>query len=471
MSRLNLNLSLIALFVTGVGAGAANAQLPDFTGLVEETAPAVVNIETVKYGTRPDTEQSQRQMPNQEEIPELFRRFFGPFEDGRRGRPDRRTGGSGFIISDEGHIVTNHHVVDGADEVAVTLADRREFTAEVIGSDDASDIALLKIDADEDLPVLEFGDSDKLKRGQWVYAIGSPFTLEQTVTAGIVSGKGRSNAAQQYVPFIQSDVAINRGNSGGPLLNMDGKVVGINSWILSSSGGYIGLSFSIPSDVARNTIRQLREKGYVARGLLGVGIEEVSREKAEAVGLDRPHGALVNRVEPDSAAENAGIEVGDVIVEFEGESIETYGELPPLVGSTPPGTEVEVVVHRWGDRKTLDVVLDELPQDEQASTGGQRSGEPANALGLVVEGLSPEMRQNLEGVDGGVVVTEIESDAAYRAGLRRGDVILKVNNRPIADVGDFNEIVEAMDASRSVALLVYRDGTTSFIAYRPENVE
>jgi len=467
MSRLQLNLSLIALWVAG--AGAASAQLPDFTGLVEQTAPAVVNIETVKYGTRLDPEQSQ--MPNQEEIPELFRRFFGPFEDGRRGRPDRRTGGSGFIISDQGHIVTNHHVVDGADEVAVTLADRREFVAEVIGSDEASDIALLKIDADDKLPVLEFGDSDELKRGQWVYAIGSPFTFEQTVTAGIVSGKGRSNAAQQYVPFIQSDVAINRGNSGGPLLNMDGEVVGINSWILSSSGGYIGLSFAIPSSVASNTIRQLRETGYVARGLLGVGIEEVSREKAEAVGLKRPRGALVNRVEPDSAADEGGIEVGDVIVEFEGEPIETYSELPPLVGSTPPGTEVEVVVHRWGERKTLEVVLDELPQDQQASTGGESAGEPVNALGLVVEGLTPEMRQNLEGVDGGVVVTQIESDAAYRAGLRRGDVILKINNRPITDVTDFNEIVEEMDSSRSVALLVYRDGTTSFIAYRPENAE
>ena len=462
MSRLKLNLSLIALTVAIVGT--ASAQLPDFTGMVEKTAPAVVNIETVKYGTRPDNEE-QSQMPDREDIPELFRRFFGP--DGRRGRPDRRTGGSGFIISEEGHIVSNHHVVDGADEVTVTLADRREFTAKVLGSDEGSDIALLKIDTDDDLPVLEFGDSAQLKRGQWVYAIGSPFTLEQTVTAGIVSGKGRSNAAQQYVPFIQSDVAINRGNSGGPLLNMDGEVVGVNSWILSSSGGYIGLSFSIPSDVARNTIQQLRELGSVGRWLLCVGIEEVWGEQADAVGLYKTHGALDNRVVPDSAADQAGIEVGDVIVEFEGERIGTFSELPPLVGATPPGTKVEVVVHRWGERETLEVVLDELPQDQQASSDDGGGGEPANALGLIVEGLTPEMSRNLEGFDGGVVVTRIESDAAYREGLRRGDIILKINNHSIADMAEFNRVVDEIDPSRSVALLVYRDGNTSFIAYRP----
>ncbi len=476
-SRLLMFAAVVAAVAMGAATEHAQAQnLPDFTGLIDEVAPAVVNIETLTFGTRPRSnqrgeDQQQQQQPGPDDLPDFFRRFFDPRGEGfQRGQPDRRSGGSGFLISQDGYIVTNHHVIDGADEIVVRLEDRQEFQAELIGSDEGSDIALLKIETDASLPALPFGDSEKLRRGEWVIAIGSPFSFEQTVTAGIVSGKGRSNGAQQYVPFIQSDVAINRGNSGGPLLNMQGEVVGINSWILSSSGGYIGLSFSIPSDVAQNTIDQLRDKGYVSRGLLGVGIEEVSREEAEAVGLDRPRGALVNRIEADGAADKAGIEVGDVIVEFDGRPITVFSDLPPLVGATTPGSKVKVRLFRWGDEKTVTATITELTQDALAglnsNSGGQSS---SNQLGLEVDSIDDDLRARLGNPDGGVVITDVESDAAYRAGVQRGDVILMINNQSVDDMGDFRDIVEDLEPGKSVVLLVFRDGNTTFRAYTPES--
>lgn len=453
-------------------------QLPNFTDLVDRVAPTVVNIETLTKGVRPESAgESQQQQPNQEDIPDFFRRFFDPRGEGfgqRRGQPDRRSGGSGFIITDDGYIVTNHHVVDGADEITVRLEDRREFDAELVGSDEASDIAVLKISVNENLPALSFGDSDSLRRGEWVIAIGSPFSFEQTVTAGIVSGKGRQsgNNSQQYVPFIQSDVAINRGNSGGPLINMQGQVVGVNSWILSSSGGYIGLSFSIPSEIAQNSISQLREKGYVSRGLLGVGIEEVTRETADAFGLDRPRGALINRIEEDGAADDAGIEVGDIILEFDGKSITLFSDLPPIVGATEPGKKVRVKLFRRGDEKTVTATVTELPQDALAglNSGGERE-ERSNALGLAVDSIDDELRDRLNSPDGGVIITQVESDTAYRAGLRRGDVILRINNEEVGDIGDFREIVQDLDTGRPVALLIFRDGISTFRSYTPETTE
>ncbi|NND45032.1 MAG: DegQ family serine endoprotease [Xanthomonadales bacterium] len=441
--------------------------LPDFTHLVESAGPAVVNIRVTQFGNRVRRGDDAQAQPNEEDIPEFFRRFFDVPQDPRFGQPDRSGAGSGFIYDEDGYIITNHHVVEEADQIIVRLADRREYEAELVGSDAASDIALLKIDA-EGLPALEFGSSEELRPGEWVAAIGSPFNFEQSVTAGIVSAKGRSNASQQYVPFIQTDVAINRGNSGGPLLNMAGQVVGINSWILSSSGGYIGLSFSIPIEVAASTVQQLRETGRVERGLLGVVVGAVTRELAEAMNLDRPVGALVNDVTPGGSADEAGIEPGDIILAFDGQPVETWNDLPPLVGANPPGTEATVRVSRNGEEREFAVVLDALPSDDEGAlaAAGDRSNR-SNALGLAVESIDPAQRSQLDDVEGGVIVTDVESDAAWRAGVRPGDVILMINNREITDMDAFDQVAADLPGNRSVALRIWRNGTSTFIAYRP----
>lgn len=446
---------------------AALAAPADFVDIVEASVPAVVNIETTRFGERPEPEVQRGQLP--EDVPEMFRRFFEPFGEGMpRGRPDQRGGGSGFIVREDGLILTNHHVIEDADEIIVRLADRREFVAELVGSDAETDIAVLRIEA-EALPTLAYGESSALRVGEWVIAIGSPFQFEQSVTAGIVSAKGRTQSQQQYVPFIQSDVAINRGNSGGPLIDMRGRVVGINSWILSSSGGNIGLSFSIPIETAVSTVEQLLAYGKVSRGYLGVGIQSVDRQRADALGLDRPVGALVNRVEEGGAAERAGIEVGDVILEVDGRPIEIFSDLPPIVGSIRPGQEVRLKVSRWGKEKILKVTLTE--RDEAVTTTddqGASDRSPSNALGLSVEPVDDELRRRARDIEGGVVISDIESDNAYRAGIRRGDLILMINNQQIKDLGDFNDIVAGIEPGRSVALLIWRGGTTQFVAYTPE---
>ncbi len=445
----------------------------DFTDLVEESIPAVVNIETVRFGSRPQPRgESSQDAPG--DIPDLFRRFFdAPFGEGRpRGQPDRRSGGSGFIVESDGLIVTNHHVVEDADEIIVRLADRREFEAELLGSDAETDIAVLRIEAGG-LPTLRLGDSKTLRQGEWVIAIGSPFSFEQSVTAGIVSGTGRTqrSAQQQYVPFIQTDVAINRGNSGGPLIRTDGTVVGVNSWILSSHGGNIGLSFAIPVEVARNSVEQLLEFGRVSRGYLGVGIEMITRQKADALNLDRPAGALVNRVEPGSPAEAAGIEVGDVIVRFNDMTVDVFSDLPPLVGMVRPGTEVAVEISRWGERIVMQVEVAQR-EEQMVDTDDEREpdAEPSNALGLAVESIDSETRRRLADPQGGVLITNVESDNAYRAGVRRNQVILMINNQPVGGMDDFRRIVEGLPADRTVALLLHRsDGSTTFVAYTPES--
>jgi len=459
---------ILALLVSLGAAGSGFARvsgLPDFTDLVEEAVPAVVNIRVTQFGDRvtPETENPH----DLEQMPEFFRRFFDAPGSPGYGTPDRQGAGSGFIIESDGYIMTNHHVVENADEIIVRLADRREFEAELIGSDPLSDTALLKIEAD-DLPTLKLGDSESLRPGEWVVAIGSPFNFEQSVTAGIVSAKGRSTNQQQYVPFIQTDVAINRGNSGGPLLNMDGEVVGINSWILSSGGGYMGLSFSIPIETANAAVEQLREHGKVERGLLGVQVGAVSREMAEALSLDRPVGALVNDVTEGSAAEKAGIQPGDVILAFNGVTVEAWSDLPPLVGSNPPGTSATVLLSRNGKEQKVEVTLDALDAGEQGNLpGSEAESRQSNALGLKVEPISEEMRRGLGDPDGGVVVVSVESDAAYRAGIRRGDVILMINSRRIDGMDSFDEAVKDVPEGKAVALRVMRDGVTRFIAYTP----
>lgn len=469
IQRTTLQFAVLLMLFTSLPLAARVSGLPDFTELVEKAGPAVVNIRVTQFGNRnPSRGEGEAQPEEHPEIPEFFRRYFNVPGDPRGAQPDRTGAGSGFIYSDDGYVMTNHHVIDGADEIIIRLADRREFEAELVGSDESSDIAVLKIDAEKPLPFLQLGESESVKAGQWVAAIGSPFNFEQSVTAGIVSAKGRTNQAQQYVPFIQTDVAINRGNSGGPLLNMDGEVVGINSWILSSSGGYIGLSFSIPVEVAISTAKQLRETGKVERGLLGVIVGEVSREMAEALDLDRPVGALVNDTTPEGSADRAGIEPGDVILEFNGSEVETWNDLPPLVGANPPGTEATVLVSREGKEKTFKVTLDALGGDNEETLADSSDGSQIeNALGLVVENIGSDRRRELGDPEGGVLIADIESDEAWRAGLRPGDVILMINNRAVEDMDDFEELVENVEPGRAVALRVWRNGVANFIAYTP----
>jgi serine protease Do len=474
--KVTLNFAVLLMLFLTLPVVANVSGLPDFTGLVEKAGPAVVNIRVTKFGTRAprasDQDDGMRGDPgdNHPEIPEFFRRYFNVPNEPQYGEPDRMGTGSGFIYEADGYILTNHHVVADADEIIVRMADRREFEAELIGSDESSDIAVLKIKADGDLPYLHIGDSETVKAGQWVAAIGSPFNFEQSVTAGIISAKGRTNRAQQYVPFIQTDVAINRGNSGGPLLNMDGEVIGINSWILSSSGGYIGLSFSIPIEVAVSTAKQLRETGKVERGLLGVIVGAVTREMAEALGLDRPVGALVNDVTADGSADRAGIKPGDVILAFNDAPVETWNDLPPLVGANPPGTKASVLVSREGKEKIFDVTLDALDSDSEAAVAENESRhQAANVLGLVVESINSDRRRELGDPEGGVVITEIDSDDAWRAGLRPGDVILMINNQEVKDMDDFEELLNNIEPNRAVALRVWRNGTASFIAYTPRD--
>jgi serine protease Do len=472
--KIPLHFAALLFLLISMPAVAKVTGLPDFTELVEKTGPAVVNIRVTQFGTRNPRSSAQtdgqggEQGQDHPEVPEFFRRYFNVPEGPGSNQPDRMGAGSGFIYSEDGYVLTNHHVVEDADEIIVKMADKREFIAELIGSDAASDIAVLKIKADKALPYLKLGESESVRPGQWVAAIGSPFNFEQTVTAGIVSAKGRSNRAQQYVPFIQTDVAINRGNSGGPLLNMDGEVIGINSWILSSSGGYIGLSFSIPIEVAASTAKQLRETGKVERGLLGVVVGVVTREMAEVLGLDRPIGALVNDISPGGSADRAGILPGDVILSFNDDRLETWSDLPPLVGANPPGTQATVTIRRENKEKVFDVTLDALDSvNDESVAESDDDVSSSNALGLAVESINAERRRELGDPEGGIVITDVESDDAWRAGLRPNDVILMVNNREVENMEDFDTLVSKVETGKAVALRVWRNGASSFIAYTP----
>ncbi|HET7843591.1 MAG TPA: DegQ family serine endoprotease [Xanthomonadales bacterium] len=450
-------------------AGAHAQSLPDFTGLVERNSPAVVNITASSSGTASnDDEAGSQGFGDDEEVPEIFKRLFPQPPEGHPAIP-RVAGGSGFIISADGYVLTNHHVVSGADEVNVRLKDRREFIAKVIGSDPQSDIALLKIDA-TGLPAATLGKSSGLKPGQWVVAIGSPFGLEYSVTAGIVSATGRSLANdQRYVPFIQTDVAINRGNSGGPLINLDGEVVGINSQIFSNTGGSIGLSFAIPIEVARSVAEQLKSTGRVSRGQLGVQIQEVTRDIAQALDLPRIGGALVAIVNPGSPAEKAGIKVQDVIVAYNGVAIDHSSDLPPLVGNTSPGSKATVTVLRDGRELTLPVTPNELVGEQrlQASAPTPKAGAGASALGLDVRELTADERSQIELPKGGVVVEDVTSAEARRAGIQAGDVILKVGRRDVGSVAQFREAAKGAPAGQPIVLLVRRGDATTFLSIRP----
>ncbi len=442
---------------------ASAAELPDFTTLVEKNAPAIVNVRastTPKSDPRTQTPDSQQQ----QEIPEIFRRFFGPIPRGQQPDGERQSAGSGFIISSDGYILTNNHVVDGADQVTVRLSDRRELDAKVVGTDEQTDIALLKIDA-KNLPVVTIGDSTLLKPGQWVVAVGSPFGMDHTVTHGIVSAVGRGyDRSQQYVPFIQTDVPINPGNSGGPLFNLDGQVVGINSQIFSNTGGYMGVSFAIPISVAMNTMKQLKENGHVSRGMIGVQIQNVDRDSAKALGLPRSGGALVNNVSAGSASEKAGVKVGDVILAFDGSEVVSSSDLPPLVGLTPPGTKSKLTVFRSGKTLDIPITVGELPQDAAAIASAQPKAHSSNKLGIVVDDLSGDQRKQAGLKNEGVVISRVDGSAARRAALQPGDVVLMVGRQSIASADAFNTAVKQLKGGDSVMLLIRRNDVSSFVA-------
>ncbi|MDK9704954.1 MAG: DegQ family serine endoprotease [Sulfuritalea sp.] len=469
-----LFLSLVVVFSSLLSLQAQAADLPDFTELVEKQGATVVNISTTQIikgrrGINPF------QFDGDEAMQDFLRRFFPGQIPGHPGVPQEfknRSLGSGFIISADGHILTNAHVVDGADEVMVKLTDKREFKAKVLGADKRTDVALIKIDA-SNLPVAKLGDSARLKVGEWVVAIGSPFGFENTVTAGIVSAKGRSLAHENFVPFIQTDVAINPGNSGGPLFNMKGEVVGINSQIYSRSGGSMGVSFSIPIDLAMDVQTQLRAKGKVSRGRLGIGIQEVSKDLAESFGLGKPQGALVASVEKGTAADKAGIEVGDIILKFDGKNVGESADLPRMVAATRPGSKVVVQIWRKGAGRDLSVTVGEIPDDEagtrMAGRGG-KSAEPAaaNRLGLVLAVPTAEQKRTL-GIQHGLIVEEVRNGGT-RTELRTGDIILamivKGSQTDIKSLPQFNDLLKGIDKTVTITLLVRRGDSQTFVTIK-----
>lgn len=459
------------------------AGLPDFTRLVEQVGPAVVSVEA-QIGSRNSARGGQ--MPGEDEIPEIFRRMFPGFPGmpggpggpgGPQGGPRGVSMGTGFIISADGYVLTNHHVVDGAEEVTIRLSDRRQLSAKVVGSDQQSDVALLKV-ASTGLPALRIGDSDALKPGQWVVAIGSPFGLDHSVTAGIVSAVGRANpyADQRYVPFIQTDVAINRGNSGGPLLDTRGQVVGINSQIFSNSGGYMGVSFAIPIDTAMSAVDQLKRTGRVERGMVGVNLQEVTQDAARAFNLPDTRGALVAGVQPGGPGEKAGIQRGDVIRSVDGRAINVSSELPPIVGAMAPGSKVRLGVMRDGREREVTVTL--APLDESAASGQPRFEEPrgtprgaagaSNPLGIVGQDLDADDRRQL-GLrsDEGVGVARVQGLAAREADVRPGDVILAVGRTNVASVAALDRELAKARPGETVMLLVRRGAGTQYVAVTP----
>ncbi len=469
MKRMIRPLSVWMLLAVSLLAwqSASAQELPDFTVLVEEAAPGVVNISTTR------TVQS-REAPFQgfggQELPEIFRHFFGdrfPAPPGGQapGRPEERQSlGSGFIISDEGYILTNAHVVDGADEILVRLNDRRELQAELVGSDERTDVALLKVDA-EDLPPLKLGDSDTLRVGEWVAAIGSPFGFDYSVTAGIISAIDRTLPRDAYVPFIQTDVAINPGNSGGPLFNLDGEVIGINSQIFTRSGGFMGLSFAIPINVAMDVADQLRDDGQVRRGWLGVMIQPVSRDLAESFGMESPSGALIADLDPEGPAARDGLQAGDVILEVDGSRVHDSSTLPRLIGRTAPGSDVALELMRDGERRQLTITVGDWPDAERATASRPQESRQAR-LGISVGELERAEREQI-GIEGGVRVREVDpSGAAAAAGIRPGDILVSIDHQAVNDSDQLVEMVGELPSDRAVPVRLFRDGRSMFVALR-----
>lgn len=458
-----------ASFLAPVPAQAQARALPDFTDLVEQTGPSVVNIRTSERAKTP----GRGGAPVDPGLEEFFKRFGIPMPNNRAPRggnndddtPQRRGVGSGFILSADGYVMTNAHVVDGADELVVTLTDKRELKARVVGADARTDVAVVKIEA-TGLPAVKIGDVSRLRVGEWVMAIGSPFGLENTVTAGIVSAKQRDTG--DFLPFIQTDVAINPGNSGGPLLNMRGEVVGINSQIYSPSGGYAGISFAIPIDEAMRVADQLRANGRVIRGRIGVRIAPVTKEVAESIGLGKPVGALVQGVERGTPAEKAGLEAGDIIVKVDGKAVEKSGDLPRTIGAAKPGSRVTLQIFRRGAYKDVAVQVAEVESDKP--TASKPADAPASSpakqvLGMSVTDLTDAQKAELR-VKGGVRVESVEG-AAAKAGLREGDVITLLDNAEVSDVKQFSALVAKLDKAKPVTVLVRRGDWVNYVVIRP----
>ncbi len=458
LTRLAAHFFAVGLLLTSAATMAA--ELPNFTQIVKDSSPAVVKI-IVEH-------RAGQTGPNGQEIPEYLRRFFE-----QRGAPrsqrQQLSMGSGFIISTDGYIVTNNHVVDGAESVLVRLSDRREFPAEVIGTDPRSDLALLQVDA-KNLPVLKLGRAGELEVGEWVLAIGSPFGLDYSVSAGIVSAMGRSLPTERnenYVPFIQTDVAINPGNSGGPLFNLEGEVVGVNSQIFTRSGGSIGLSFAIPASVVLNVVEQLKENGRVTRGWLGVTIQDVDKNLAESFGLDRPHGALIAQISPDGPADRGGLEPGDVIVRFDGTEVLDSADLPHVVGLIKPGTEVAVELIRNRREQTLELEVGGLDADDSYALNRQQGRDGyGGRLGLIVEEAPAEALERW-GINGGVMVRQVvPTSIAAEAGIAPGDVITLLDSTPIKSVQGFENAVADLPGGSSVPLRLIRRGSPLFIGLK-----
>ena len=460
--------SLLGPLLPSVGEAQTRGELPDFSELVERVGPSVVNIRTLERARGLAGPERGGVDPNLEEF---FRRFGIPLPGGRGGprggddEPQQRGVGSGFILSSDGFVMTNAHVVDGADEVLVTLTDKREFKARIVGHDKRTDVAVVKIEA-TGLPAVRIGDVTRLKVGEWVMAIGSPFGLANSVTAGIVSAKARETG--DYLPFIQTDVAINPGNSGGPLINLRGEVVGINSQIYSRSGGYMGIAFAIPIDEAMRVADQLRSTGRVVRGRIGVTIAPVTKEVAESIGLGRAVGAMVRGAEAGGPAEKAGIEAGDIITKVDGKAIESSADLPRIVGSLKPGSRTTVQVFRRGNYRDVTVTVAEFEADQAPRVGqGDGGANPAakSALGLSVSELTEAQRRELK-IRGGVRVDAVDGPAA-RAGLREGDVILTLDNTEITDLKQFLAVAGKAEKSRAVSVMVRRGEWVNYLVIRP----
>ncbi len=466
---MNLKFTNIFAFLIFLGVGntvfAYRGELPDFALLVKQNAGAVVNISTTQVlkSHKTPREFNIPDLPEDSPFRDFFRRFFDELPEER----DARSLGSGFVISEDGYIMTSAHVIADATEILVRFSDRRELEAKVIGSDRRSDVALLKVEA-EGLPAVRIGNPQKLSVGEWVLAIGSPFGFESTATAGIVSAKGRSLPNENYVPFIQTDVAINPGNSGGPLFNLDGEVVGINAQIYSRTGGFMGLSFAVPIDIATEVTDQLKRSGKVSRGWLGVLIQDVTSELAESFGMEKPTGALVSEIMSNSPAAASNLKPGDIILRYNDSELSRMSDLPPLVGFTPIGETVKLEVIRGGKSRIVEVTIGELPEDEQqlAERAGEQEADD-KLLGMTVKDLTREQKKKMD-LENGVYVAEVASGPATRAGIQTGDVIVQIQDKAVTDVDTFKKIVGELIPGKSVPVLIRRENRSLFLALRTD---